>query len=251
MTASLIRATTPRLWITRPKRDAEAFATEIEAIGYLTLQAALLEVMPMTANLQYFDLTQYDGFIITSLNALRSVDVAQKALSSLPLWVVGTRLALEAKQRGYTHVMFGGIDVQALTQTLIQQADSSHKLLYLSPKEPSDDIASTLNQRGYRVDTCIVYRTEPVTTLTDNTLQLLRTGMIAGVTLLSFKTAQCYIELIRHYQLEALARTITHFCLSDTIAKALNGLVGTDKICISAQPNRQSMLAMIEEFQFT
>jgi uroporphyrinogen-III synthase len=83
------------------------------------------------------------------------------------------------------------------------------------------------------------------TALTDEAIEQLAMGEIEGVILMSPRSASIYASLIRKHGLTSMARRLTHFCLSEAIARRLEPL-GAVPTAIAEAPRLEEVLALID-----
>jgi uroporphyrinogen-III synthase len=83
------------------------------------------------------------------------------------------------------------------------------------------------------------------TALTEETVEQLAFGEIEGVILMSPRTATIYATLIRKQGLASIAPGLTHFCLSDAVARRLEPM-GAVRTLIADAPRLEEVLALID-----
>jgi uroporphyrinogen-III synthase len=122
---------------------------------------------------------------------------------------------------------------------------SAGLLLHLAGDTLAGDLAGELESHGFRVLRPVVYRMQAATALADDTVEQLAMGEIEGVILMSPRTATIYAALMRKHGLASVARGLTHFCLSDAIARRLETL-GAVRTQIADAPRLEEVLALID-----
>src|SRR6185503_19281114 len=100
-----------RVLVTRPLPDGERTAAALRARGHQVLLAPLMTVKPVAADLS----GNWAAVIVSSANALRAVDGSRlAALKKLPLFAVGERSAIAAREAGFRDVRAAGGDADDL-----------------------------------------------------------------------------------------------------------------------------------------
>ncbi len=84
--------------ITRPIEDAESYAVELESEGFKTFTEPMLEVLARDFDVP--DLSQYQGLIFTSANAVRIFAAASKE-RNIEAYCVGQNTTEQARDLGY------------------------------------------------------------------------------------------------------------------------------------------------------
>jgi uroporphyrinogen-III synthase len=84
-----------------------------------------------------------------------------------------------------------------------------------------------------------------VNALGEEAIEQLASGEIDGVILMSPRTAALYATLMRKHGLTAVARRLTHFCLSSQIAQRLKTL-GDTPTQVAEVPRLEEVLALID-----
>ena len=247
-----------RLWVTRPRPDAEALARLLAERGHETVIEPLLDLvwMPATAP---FSAVGVQAVIATSRNAIRGLaalradgaGVGKAApatiaeLSGLPLFAVGPGTASEARAAGWTSVVEGpgrACDLAALVSAECEATDGA--LLVLRGREIAFDLASELVRAGFDVREETLYATVPGDAPSNVLAAEIRAGRVDGVILLSPKTAALYGERMVERGLADAALRLRHYCLSPAVAAELRALEGVVPL-VSAKPNLPEMLGLV------
>jgi len=106
--------------VTRPKESAQAFIKELQAHGFETLAAPVLEIVPQ--DFMPPDVSKYGGLIFTSANAVR-IFAAVNPARDIPAFCVGQDTASAARSFGYSilhNVNKGGKEMVGL---IIDESD--------------------------------------------------------------------------------------------------------------------------------
>ena len=236
-----------RLLVTRPEPDALKLRAALEELGHEATAEPLLHVTFEDGDA--IDLDGVQALIATSGNGLRALrsHPALGAARKLPLFAVGKATAEEARALGFATVVTGAGTAHELVTHIASAADpASGLLLHLAGDRLAGDLKGELEALGFRVVQPVVYRVAAASTFSEDALEQLASGEIDGVILLSPQTAAIYAALIKKHSLGAAARELTHFCLSEAVAKRLEPL-GPLKSEIAQAPRLEEVLALIEQ----
>jgi uroporphyrinogen-III synthase len=227
-----------RLLVTRPEPDASRTAEVLRARGHDVLVAPLLAMLTIAAD----SAGPYDGVLMTSVNAARSLTAHPRAneLTRLPCFTVGNRTAEAARAAGFREVVSADGALDDLVKLVARRVASSGRLLYLAGEDRAGDLASDLARRGIRVDTAVVYQAVAAEKLPAHLTQALQQGGLDGALHYSRRSVA---TLLTHAGADAL-RTIVHYCLSADVAAPLRE-AGATRIEVAARPDEASLLALI------
>ena len=238
-----------RLLVTRAETDAGKLVRALEKMGcQVTVEPLLSVAFEEDVAL---DLDGVQALIATSRNALRALK-SHPALAqalALPLFAVGRATAEEARALGFATVITGAGTAQELVTHIVSVVDpAAGLLLHLSGDKLAVDVAGELEAHGFRVARVVVYRTLPAKALSETAVEQLAMGEIDGVILLSPYTASVYASLVRKQGLATAVRQVTHFCLSEAVARQL-GPLGSLQVAIATRPSLEELLARIAEHE--
>jgi uroporphyrinogen-III synthase len=234
-----------RLLVTRAEPDAIKLQATLERLGHEATVEPLLSV-EFIEDVE-IDLEGVQALIATSRNALRALrnHRARKDAVKLPLFAVGKATAEEARSIGFETVITGAGNARELMNHIVSVVDPAAGLLmHIAGDRLAVDLAGDLEAQGFRVLEVVVYRTVAARTFSSDTLDQLAMGEIEGVILLSPHTAAVYASLIKKYGLIDYVKGLTHFCLSQAVAKRLEPL-GEVGVAVAAEPSLREVLATI------
>jgi uroporphyrinogen-III synthase len=236
-----------RLLVTRPEPDALKLGGVLEEMDHEATVDPLLSVS--FENGAPIELEGAQALIATSRNALRALK-ATPALAlarTLPLFAVGRATAAEARALGFETVVTGAGTAAELVAHIVSALDPAAGLVvHLAGDVLAGNLAGELEAHGFRVVRQVVYRMVPAQSLSEDSIEQLATGQIDGVILMSPRTADVYVSLVRKHGLAATIRPLPHFCLSAAVARRLRPL-GTIRIEIADAPRLEDLLALIDE----
>lgn len=235
-----------RLLVTRPEPDALKLRAALEEHEHEATVEPLLSVSYDDA--EGFDLDGVQALIATSRHGVRALKLhpLREAARKLPLFAVGRATAAEGRALGFETVVTGAGTARELVAHIVSVADpAAGLLLHLAGEVLAGDLAGDLEAHGFRVLHPVLYRMQPATSLSEETVEMLAMGEIEGVILMSPQTATIYATLMRKHGLVSVARGLTHFCLSAAIARRL-ALLGSVPTEIADTPRLEEVLALID-----
>lgn len=106
-----------RLVILRPEPGASATFDKARALGLDPVRLPLFEIEPLDWA-PPSDLSQFDGILFTSANAIRHVGKAASDLRSLPVYAVGAATAKSASDAGFQIAHQGSSNLAELLQSI-------------------------------------------------------------------------------------------------------------------------------------
>ena len=123
---------------------------------------------------------------------------------------------------------------------------SMGEILHVSGEEVKIDIATALQECGFKARREVVYRAEPVKKFSGSGFGALRKETIDAVIFFSPRTGQTFANLIQNAQMEGVCRTLRAFCFSRPVAAELNCLAWKDVI-IAREPSTDSLVAALSK----
>ncbi|MEL6299185.1 MAG: uroporphyrinogen-III synthase [Pseudomonadota bacterium] len=233
-----------KVWVTRPARDAAAYAAGLEALGQTPILQPLFA--PDYAGSIGSLYANFDLVIFTSRNGVRGLAARGLAaqFAATPCLTVGAGTADEARAAGFADVRSGpgeAHDLLALVDAIAGEARFA--ILYARGADVAVDLESPLQDRGHYVESRVVYKMietgAPDAALSD---QIAGRGL-GAVALFSPRASERYVAQITARGLTAGAAVYVHDCLSERVAAPLRQLGGLD-IAVAAAPNLEEMLAL-------
>jgi uroporphyrinogen-III synthase len=118
------------------------------------------------------------------------------------------------------------------------------RLLYLSGRDISLDLAAGLAPSGFTVDRVIVYRACPVERLSPRTLHEISWGRVDGAVFLSARTAAVFCSLVIAAGLVGACARMTAFAISGQVVEALQP-AGFRQVVAAASPSLDGVVEAI------
>jgi uroporphyrinogen-III synthase len=234
-----------RIIVTRPEPDALKLKARIEDMDHEATLEPLMSVDFDEGAL--VDLAETQALIATSKNGIRALKVqgAQAIAAKLPLFAVGPGTATEARKLGFELILAGKGTARDLMPLIVANMDpQAGVLVHLAGDVLAFDMAAELSEHGFRVLQPVVYRMKPRSSLSLDTVQQIFDGEADAVMLLSPRTADIWVKLIKKHDLVKAAARLTHLCLSPAVARRLAPL-GALRIETATAPTLDEMLSLM------
>ncbi|QKC81121.1 uroporphyrinogen-III synthase [Mesorhizobium sp. NZP2077] len=232
-----------RVLVTRPKPGASRTARRLQEMGFQPVVLPLTETvaLPVDAELIPDDTV---AVAVTSANAVRhaSKEVIA-ALAALPCHAVGARTAEAARKMGFSTVIEGASDAEALADS-IAAAVSGKAIAYLCGRVRFPVFEQRLEAVGVQVRVVETYDTIPVRYSDEAIVALLSGEPVDAVLLYSAKAAAAMQVLAKRLALQEAFEKTRFFVLSARIAAAFNDGAGK-AIGIAARPDEEALLALL------
>jgi uroporphyrinogen-III synthase len=233
------------LLLTRPAIEAKASAARLEALGHTVIMAPMLEiVVDSSVGIDPAGLT---AVAVTSPRAVRALaardDFAQ--LSSLPLFAVGDRTAVVAREAGFRNVESASGDVEALAGLVADRCEPTDgTLLYACGRDRRGDLEGNLAQKGFMVQVAEVYCADAVSSLSEAAQRALVDGRVDAVLIYSARTGAVFLEALARAGLRDCLSRLTVLAISQAAAEPFGG-VDVARIAIAVRPDEASLLDLV------
>jgi uroporphyrinogen-III synthase len=236
--------------VTRPHPDDETTAASLRARGFDVLRAPMLRFEPVAV---HEDLNaRYSAVIVTSANALRGIEPHLKGhrMVELPLFAVGDHTAAAARRAGFTHVVSANGDAANLRDLVLaslkaKELKKASTLLYLAGAEIARDLASELEESGFRVVTQTTYRMIAVKSLPRETCDAFAANQVEAVLHYSQRSARAFLDAARAAGVEISALAIPQCCISATVASVVRD-AGATQVVVAATPDENALFEALE-----
>ena len=236
--------------ITRPKTQANKTATALQQRGHGFTIEPMLQINSIPSPLPT---GRFDALIVTSINALPTLDInwPKHGRATVPVLATGAATASAARKMGFKNsqqvpdtTAASSIDlIEAVPDWLRQNnlTDSAH-LLYPSAETVARDVVALLANKAISCHQWAVYRAVPAARFTDPTKTALNRGEIDAVLLYSKRTAHTFVQLMREAEISMTglrAYVLSHDIL-ESLPQEMKALAHS-----ANQPDEDSLLDLI------
>ena len=236
--------------VTRPHPDDETTAARLRARGFDVLRAPMLRFEPVAV---HEDMNaRYSAVVVTSANGLRGIEPHLKGhrMLELPLFAVGDHTAAAARRAGFTHVVSANGDAANLRDLVLaslraKELKKASTLLYLAGAEIARDLASELEESGFRVVTQTTYRMIAVKSLPRETCDAFAANQVEAVLHYSQRSARAFLDAARAAGVEISALAIPQCCISATVASVVRD-AGATQVVVAAAPDENALFEALE-----
>lgn len=234
-----------RLLITRPEPDADALRAQLEALGHQVTCEPLLSIehLPIAAG----GLGDAAGLVVTSRNGLRALAAspAMAAALPLPLLAVGPGTAALARELGFTRITEGGGTASELVPAIAETARSVNgALMHVRGEQVAVDLKGALRSHGVELREIVAYRAVPAQALRPPTRELLASGAIDAVILMSPRTGAIFAQLVAVAGLREAAQNLVFLCLSPAVAASVEPLAPV-RVEVADHPSSAGLLSAV------
>ena len=227
--------------LTRPINESIKTKIILTKLGYKVTIDPLLKIIFSKNNKNYKNIYCY---IITSKNGLLALSKITKN-RSIPIYCIGLATAKFAKQKKFKKVFFADGTGKNLYKIVCKMAKKK-KILHVSGKDITLDIAKKLKNSGYDAKRIIAYKTLQAQNFRNKTILNLSKKKIDLVLFFSKKTAKTYIKLSRKANINNKLKEVHSLCLSKNIANVFPRNYWK-KMYTSAHPNLLSLIDTIRK----
>jgi len=232
-----------RILITRPLDDAKRTAEKLTALGHRCHVAPMLTIVERENIALAFDDVQ--AIIVTSANGIRAL-APRTPVRDVPVFAVGEHSASVARGLGFADVKSADGDVVALTRAIEAWAvPEGGALLHAAASKTAGQLRQTLEQRGYRVRTAVLYDAVVAQAFDAQTRDMLAAGEIDTVLFYSPRTAAAFADCVREAGLIAACRRIIALFISSAAAARCAALPFA-QVRIAVRPNEDDLLKLLQ-----
>ncbi|MBI1328845.1 MAG: uroporphyrinogen-III synthase [Alphaproteobacteria bacterium] len=231
-----------RVLVTRPLEDAERTAQNLASLGHDAVISPLLEIVyrdgpPVTLN-------DVQALLATSANGVRAF-TRRNGDRKTALFAVGPQTASIARAAGFSEVRSADGDAVALADAVAKWAKPEGGiLLHICGARTRGGLAASLEKKGFRIRSAVLYEARIVDTLPELASVALRSGAIDAVMLYSPMTARVFAKLVAEAGLQDAVRNLTGIVISRAAADALQPLAFRE-IRIASTPDQSAMLTSL------
>ena len=237
-----------RVLVTRPEEKAARTCRRLEALGHQPFRLPLFRPVHCDdAARKAVATNQWAALAVTSGEALHDLRAKRDApaMKDRPIFAVGEATAEIARGAGFTDVIAGKGNGQALAETIAAVSGGLEApLLYLAGEPRAPSFERALEANGIAFETVTVYVMQPVDYARNFVETALRQAMPDAVMLYSVASARRFFELGSVEMLYNLNLSPEFLCMSETVAndvpEALSALVR-----IAKTPDEESLLRLL------
>jgi len=206
-----------RILLTRPENESVALAQELQTHGIQTFIAPMIEIAPEKAAIIEKAISQiksdapqpHAGLIFTSIHAVRAVADLWTDMA-IPVYCVGSRTALTAKEHGFCNVHDANGNAVDLERIIPRAAQ---KYIYFSGKHISSPLAGTPHDR------IVVYEACEKPHIPAYVQKAMESGTIAACAFFSARTAAIFMKAAEKQGCTSALKQIKALCISDSVIK--------------------------------
>jgi uroporphyrinogen-III synthase len=236
-----------RLMVTRPEPDASEQARKLGRMSIDVLVEPMMEIEFLDVEDLNETVGRAQALIVTSRNGLRALarsPAIGRALGTSVL-AVGPASGRLAGELGFEQVHEGAGGAGDLLAVAGEICDpASGPMVHLAGEELAFDLKGELEARGFSVVQPMLYRASASPALSAVAKGALESGGLAGVVLMSPRTAKIYARQIVAEGLEGAIKPLMHFCLSPAVAEQISDLPGA-RYLVANRPREDDLLALI------
>ncbi|MEM1036952.1 MAG: uroporphyrinogen-III synthase [Pseudomonadota bacterium] len=221
--------------VTRAEPGASETVSRLENEGFTAIKTPVMHVVPDAA-VTLPDLSDVSGLVFTSANGVRAfVDRSEERVKTA--WCVGPATATAARYAGFSNVEESAGDARDLAAFIAERiAPSDQPLLHIANAAAKGDLRAALEQAGYNVVFCPLYRMQGAESLDHDVIDILNATAPAIVLVHSEKGAEAFVDLAKNYPTDNLKGV----AISDRAAVPLRK-AGLDTPHVADVPNEDGL----------
>ncbi|MBF0622178.1 MAG: uroporphyrinogen-III synthase [Magnetococcales bacterium] len=193
--------------ITRPAHQSAKTAQLIKQFNGQSIIAPLLSIQPpqdpkpLASALDNLD--RYDAILFTSANGAQPIlDRWPTPPDTMPpLYAIGEKSAESLRKAGYTCLTpdHGPSNAESLARFILSTSEPKQikRFLFLRAEQGKEILTTLLTEAGHKVNLVFAYRTSPAESMPEAIEQTLQKEIVPAVLLLSLKTAENFLDLLR------------------------------------------------------
>jgi uroporphyrinogen-III synthase len=233
-----------RALVTRPAEDSGPLAAALESRGIEVFQCPMLSIV--LTHVPALDFTGVQGVLFTSANGVRAFAKATPR-RDLPVYTVGDRTAVAAREVGFPTVESAGGNVDSLVD-LVRRRCKPTAGVFLHPagSELAGDLAGELGAANFVVRRVVLYAARAATELTRAAEIAIADHELDMVLFYSPRSAATFIELVTQAGLETACERLEILCLSKAVADAADSIMWR-RVMVAPHPTQKSLLETLDE----
>ncbi len=241
-----------RVLITRALPEATRTARLLHRCG-ATCDMAPMSKIIFRESARVPDLS-YGAVVVTSRNGVRALERHMQRTHDwrflrCPLYGVGDKTALLARQAGFDHVRSASGNAHDLSRMIIRECGADiAPILYMAAAERTPTLEAELNKAGINVVAITAYDSVPTNALPPGVFQALKQGQYDAALYYSKSAAVRFCQLKNITDCMSGLEATRFFCLSSTIARVFvaKGLAVT----VAPEPNERALLLALKRYSY-
>lgn len=229
--------------IPRPKEQGERLAREIKGrnLPVHPVLCPMLDIQPV--DFEVPDPAAYDVLVFTSAHAV-SAYAGNVRICSQRVYTVGSATAERALQKGFADVRTPTGKAADVPDFIEQHEQKNVRILYLHGRDISYPLEDAMRERGFSMDSAVVYEALKSSTIGKDCIRAMRSGEKGIVMLFSKRTAEAFVDAVCAEKLEKALGHIKVLCISDSVVKYVQAY-SWDGVYVSENPDAPSMLDLL------
>lgn len=230
-----------RILVTRPRADAELFATRLHALGHSTLIEPLIDIAYRDG--PPLDLTHVQALAFTSANGARAA-ARRTSNRTIKILAVGPTTAAEGRALGFSDISEspgeGVVGLAAHIRATQNPIDGA--VLHATGTVTAGDLKTALP--NFTIRTEQLYEAHAAETLSGALTAELEAGLIDAATFFSPRTAALFGALTQGASIAADCSRVEALCLSTAVANALAPLAFR-AVRVAEKPTADALLRLL------
>tara|TARA_Y100001968_G_scaffold227074_1_gene209804 strand:- start:1224 stop:1949 length:726 start_codon:yes stop_codon:yes gene_type:complete len=233
-----------RLLLTRPTKDSRALASVIQALGFKSTIAPILDISILKG--PKLNCNNVAALAMTSANGVRAFS-ARSERRDLAVYAVGDSTARTAQHLGFSNIFSASGNVGNLADLIIESvALDIGEILHPAATHVAGNLKERLVEAGLKYRREIIYESVTATAFSPEVTNMIKANQIDGVLLFSPRTSFRFKFLIDKAGLAKNLRSMRAYCLSPEVAKNICSLPLLE-ICIAEKPDQKSLLKLLRD----
>jgi uroporphyrinogen-III synthase len=229
--------------VTRPREEAETLAAALAARDIGAVIEPLMDVHYLVP--PALDLSVVQAILCTSANGIRALARASSE-RGLRILAVGDATAARARAEGFAAVESAGGDVADLIRLATARLrPQDGPLLHVAGNIVAGDLVGSLRERGFAIDSSILYEARPIAALSPTAIHALRSGALCFALFFSPRTAAVFARLAGIAHLGECCAAMSALSISPAADAAVAGLPWRDRR-IAERPNQTALLDVLD-----
>ena len=204
-----------KILITKSKESSQQLNKSLIQMGHEVINLPTLNIT--SVDMQPLDLSQCDGLIFTSKNAVNNFKYEGK-IKHIDCFCVGAATEKFLRLRGFQNTFSADGDAATLKNLILNQANLPYKnLVYLCGDVVSVDLEKELIKENIKITKIVNYKSEKIQKIEPETLEKLKTKAPDVIFVYSLRSAESFLDMVKKYSLDQLMTESEVKCISKRI----------------------------------